>query len=159
MPGRRAHRRRSTRRERIRNPPAPALQNRLGFLVAGNLVPAQAQLEQDLLTSELEPRESAALDFARKLSRSNPPPAKEDLEPLRQTRASAFQHRDEAQLLVDQTKANLDASKQLAEKAGVPVTAMVAPIIPGLTDCMTRLCPLTVAAAAILISSISAALL
>lgn len=41
------------------------------------------RLEEDLLTADLEPWERAALDFARRLSRSNPLLAREDLEPLR----------------------------------------------------------------------------
>jgi uncharacterized peroxidase-related enzyme len=41
------------------------------------------RLEEDLLTADLDPRERAALDFARRLSRSNPLLASADLEPLR----------------------------------------------------------------------------
>lgn len=41
------------------------------------------RLEQDLLSADLEPRERAALAFARKLSHSNPLPSPEDLERLR----------------------------------------------------------------------------
>jgi AhpD family alkylhydroperoxidase len=43
-----------------------------------------SQLEQDFLTAELEPRERMALDFARRLSRSDPLPSEADKEPLRQ---------------------------------------------------------------------------
>jgi uncharacterized peroxidase-related enzyme len=41
------------------------------------------RLEQDLLTAELEPSERAALEFARRLSRSNPLLSAADLKPLR----------------------------------------------------------------------------
>ena len=41
------------------------------------------ELEHDLLAAELEPRERAALEFARRLSRANPLPTSADLEPLR----------------------------------------------------------------------------
>jgi AhpD family alkylhydroperoxidase len=41
-----------------------------------------SQLEQDLLTAELDPREKAALDFARCVSRSNPPPTEADRKAL-----------------------------------------------------------------------------
>jgi AhpD family alkylhydroperoxidase len=43
-----------------------------------------AELEQDYLTAELDPRERAALDFARRVSRSNPLPTREDAEALRE---------------------------------------------------------------------------
>ncbi len=43
-----------------------------------------AHLEQDMLTSDFSPAERAALEFARKLSRSNPLVVARDLEPLRQ---------------------------------------------------------------------------
>jgi AhpD family alkylhydroperoxidase len=42
-----------------------------------------AELEQNFLTAELDPRERAALDFARRVSRSNPLPTKEDVAALR----------------------------------------------------------------------------
>ena len=42
-----------------------------------------ARLEQDLLTAELNPRERAALDFARRVSRSNPLPSLGDQKALR----------------------------------------------------------------------------
>lgn len=42
------------------------------------------RLEEDLLTAELDPRERTALEFARRLSRSNPLLASADLDPLRQ---------------------------------------------------------------------------
>jgi AhpD family alkylhydroperoxidase len=42
-----------------------------------------ARLQQDLLTADFDPRERAALDFARRLSRSNPPPSAADVEALR----------------------------------------------------------------------------
>ena len=40
-------------------------------------------LEQNLLTADFTPRERAALDFARRVSRSNPPPTAADVEALR----------------------------------------------------------------------------
>jgi AhpD family alkylhydroperoxidase len=40
-------------------------------------------LEQNLLTADFTPRERAALDFARRVSRSNPPPTPADVEALR----------------------------------------------------------------------------
>jgi uncharacterized peroxidase-related enzyme len=41
------------------------------------------RLEQDLLLSDLPPRQRAALDFARRLSRANPLPGTSELAPLR----------------------------------------------------------------------------
>jgi uncharacterized peroxidase-related enzyme len=41
------------------------------------------RLEQDLLLSDLPPRQRAALDLARRLSRANPPPGASDLAQLR----------------------------------------------------------------------------
>ena len=41
------------------------------------------RLEQGLLTAELSPRHRAALEFARRVSRSNPMPSRLDLQPLR----------------------------------------------------------------------------
>ncbi len=40
-------------------------------------------LEGDLVTAELEPRHRLALEFARRLSRSNPPPSATDVKALR----------------------------------------------------------------------------
>jgi alkylhydroperoxidase family enzyme len=42
-----------------------------------------SRLEHDLLTEEFNARERAALEFVRRLSRSNPPPDKSDLDELR----------------------------------------------------------------------------
>lgn len=42
-----------------------------------------SRLEQDLLAEEFDARECAALEFARRFSRSNPPPDKRDLDALR----------------------------------------------------------------------------
>ncbi|UCE85694.1 MAG: carboxymuconolactone decarboxylase family protein [Deltaproteobacteria bacterium] len=42
-----------------------------------------ARLEQDFLTAELDPRQRAALDFARRVSRSNPLPSAADKQRLR----------------------------------------------------------------------------
>jgi AhpD family alkylhydroperoxidase len=42
-----------------------------------------SQLEHDLLSEEFDARERAALEFARRFSRSNPPPDKRDLDALR----------------------------------------------------------------------------
>jgi alkylhydroperoxidase family enzyme len=42
-----------------------------------------ARLEQDFLTAELEPRQRAALNFVRRVSRSNPLPSEADKKPLR----------------------------------------------------------------------------
>lgn len=41
-----------------------------------------SQLEQDLLTAELDPRDKAALEFARRVSRSNPLPTEADVKTL-----------------------------------------------------------------------------
>lgn len=41
-----------------------------------------SQLEQDLLTAELDPRDKAALEFARRVSRSNPLPTEVDVKTL-----------------------------------------------------------------------------
>jgi AhpD family alkylhydroperoxidase len=43
-----------------------------------------SQLEQDLLTAELDPRDKAALEFARRVSRSNPLPTEADKKALRE---------------------------------------------------------------------------
>ena len=43
-----------------------------------------ARLEQDLLTADFDARERAALDFARRVSRLNPPPGRDDFDALRE---------------------------------------------------------------------------
>lgn len=42
------------------------------------------QLEEAMETARLEPQVNLALDYARRISRSNPPPAEEDRKPLRE---------------------------------------------------------------------------
>jgi AhpD family alkylhydroperoxidase len=54
------------------------------LLVLGMSPDRIARLEQNLLTADLEPRERAALEFARRVSRSNPLPGPADLAALRQ---------------------------------------------------------------------------
>jgi uncharacterized peroxidase-related enzyme len=44
-----------------------------------------SQIEADFLTAELDPHEKVALEFARRLSRSNPLPSETDKKPLRDT--------------------------------------------------------------------------
>jgi uncharacterized peroxidase-related enzyme len=51
-------------------------------------------LEQALLTGEFDARERAALDFARRMSRSDPLPGAADLEALRQAGFDAFEIRE-----------------------------------------------------------------
>lgn len=52
------------------------------------------KLEQDLLVAELNQRERAALEFARRVSRSNPLPSDLDLKPLRDAGFSADEMRE-----------------------------------------------------------------
>jgi alkylhydroperoxidase family enzyme len=57
--------------------------SRLLMRMAGVPEPRIRQLEEDLLAAELEPREQMALEFARRLSRSNPLLARADIDLLR----------------------------------------------------------------------------
>lgn len=73
------------------------------------------RLEQDLLSADIDPSERAALDFARKLSRSNPLPSREDLQKLRDAGFG-----DEALKEIAFVAAHMVAVNQLATLAAVP---------------------------------------
>jgi len=91
------------------------------FLLRLNGVPEPRirRLEQDLLAGELEPPEQAALEFARKLARSSPLPARPDLEKLRDAGFG-----DEAIREIAFVAAYMVGVNQLATFPAIPVEYM-----------------------------------